>query len=161
MTAGITLLPLVFRSRVQAERHEQVSRAQETWHVQTRGHRYSTRSNSLLGDNLSMIGTSLKIEVPQPELNEFCKRWGITKLEVFGSAIRDDFNPETSDVDLLMTLGPNPPEKLSLLDLVGMERELTDMFGKKVDLLTRSSVEDDHNEIRKKAILNQTKIISE
>ena len=103
--------------------------------------------------------TGLNIQIPHDAISKFCKRWGLAKLEVFGSAVRDDFNLATSDVDLLMTIRPNPPKKLSLMDVVRMEGELATIFGRKVDLLTRRSVEQHYNEIRKRSILEHTETI--
>lgn len=54
-------------------------------------------------------------------LDEYCRRWKIAELRVFGSAVRDDFRPD-SDLDLLVTFGPDA--EWSLLDHVAMEEEL-------------------------------------
>lgn len=67
-----------------------------------------------------------------PELRE---RYHITSLAVFGSRTRDDATPE-SDLDLLVTFGP----KASLFELIGMEQDLGDLFGVKVDVVTPSSI---------------------
>lgn len=62
----------------------------------------------------------------------FCRRHGITTLSLFGSILRDDFSPK-SDVDVLVEfLGPTP----SLLDLGGMQVELSELLGRTVDLKT-------------------------
>ncbi len=74
------------------------------------------------------------IDFPTDKVSEFCKRNGIRKLSLFGSALRDDFRPD-SDVDLLVEFhaGAAP----SLLDLARMERELSGILGgRKVDLRT-------------------------
>ena len=74
------------------------------------------------------------ISMPAEKIAEFCKRNGIRKLSLFGSALRDDFRPD-SDVDLLVEFreGATP----SLLDLSRMERELSAVLGgRKVDLRT-------------------------
>jgi predicted nucleotidyltransferase len=81
---------------------------------------------------------SLKIKLPLEKLAEFCRRWRITALGVFGSALREDFGPE-SDLDLLATYEPEAP--WSLLDRVRMQRELEEMLGHKVDLLSRRALE--------------------
>ena len=103
--------------------------------------------------------TSLKIPVPLDEIREFCEKWGIAKIEVFGSAIRDDFNPQNSDVDLLLSRRMNPKVRISLFDEVTMVDELAEIFGRKVDLVWRSSIETHYNEIRKKSILDHTETI--
>ena len=74
------------------------------------------------------------ISMPADKIAEFCKRNGIRKLLLFGSALRDDFRPD-SDIDLLVEFreGATP----SLLDLSRMERELSAVLGgRKVDLRT-------------------------
>ena len=74
------------------------------------------------------------IHIPADRVAEFCKRNGIRKLSLFGSALRDDFRPD-SDIDLLVEFraGAAP----SLLDLARMERELSVLLGgRKVDLRT-------------------------
>lgn len=62
----------------------------------------------------------------------FCRRHGIIRLSLFGSILRDDFSA-ASDVDMLVEFpGPTP----SLLDLGGMQQELSAMVGRTVDLKT-------------------------
>ena len=64
------------------------------------------------------------------------------KLEVFGSAIRGEFDAESSDIDLLMTVRDDPTQN-SLLDEVRMENEISRIFDRKVDLLWKRVVESD------------------
>jgi hypothetical protein len=74
------------------------------------------------------------INFPADKVAEFCKRNRIRKLSLFGSALRDDFRPD-SDIDLLVEFqtGAAP----SLIDLARMERELSAIIGgRKVDLRT-------------------------
>lgn len=62
----------------------------------------------------------------------FVARHGIRRLALFGSVLRDDFGPD-SDIDVLVEFdGPTP----SLLDLGGMQVELSQMLGRTVDLKT-------------------------
>jgi predicted nucleotidyltransferase len=75
----------------------------------------------------------LSLKLPQQELAAFCRRHDIARLSVFGSALRDDFGPE-SDVDLLIEFQPDAEP--SLLDLGGMQQELCDLLGRQVDLKT-------------------------
>jgi hypothetical protein len=74
------------------------------------------------------------INFPAEKVAEFCKRNRIRKLSLFGSALRDDFCPD-SDLDLLVEFqtGAAP----SLIDLARMERELSAIIGgRKIDLRT-------------------------
>ena len=71
--------------------------------------------------------------VPADRVAEFCRANGIRKLSIFGSALRSDFKPE-SDIDILVEFEPGRTP--GLFRLSGMELDLTDMFGRKVDLRT-------------------------
>ncbi len=59
------------------------------------------------------------IEVPDAVIDDFCRRWNITQIEMFGSALRDDFRPD-SDIDLLVTFEKDAP--WSAFDLVEMKK---------------------------------------
>ena len=75
----------------------------------------------------------LPIEFDQQELTTFCRRNYITRLSVFGSALRDDFGPD-SDVDVLVEFEPGAV--VTLLDMAGLEIELSEMIDRPVDLRT-------------------------
>lgn len=74
-----------------------------------------------------------QMDIPKEKIAVFCKRWNVRKLSLFGSVLRDDFGPE-SDVDVLVVFeaGHVP----GLITLSGMELELGEMLGRKVDLRT-------------------------
>ena len=91
-----------------------------------------------------------EIPIPTEQLKEFCRRWKIVELRVFGSALREDFRPD-SDMDLLVRFAPDAD--WSLLDHVAMEEELSGVVGRKVDLLSQRAIERSSNWIRRKAIL--------
>jgi uncharacterized protein len=80
----------------------------------------------------------MNIDVPRERIEEFCRRWHVTELALFGSVLRDDFRPD-SDVDVLVTfeVGYRP----SLDDWLDMEDELAASLGRKVDLVEKSRVE--------------------
>lgn len=73
------------------------------------------------------------IEFDQKKIAAFCKRHGVLRLSLFGSIVRDDFGPE-SDIDVLVEFAPG--QTPSLMDLGGMQVELTEMLGREVDLKT-------------------------
>jgi predicted nucleotidyltransferase len=52
------------------------------------------------------------IESRLSEVEGICRRLGVQRLELFGSAARADFDPQRSDIDLLVTLGPMAPGTL-------------------------------------------------
>jgi len=71
--------------------------------------------------------------IPRAKLEAFCRRNHITKISLFGSALRDELKPG-SDIDILVEFEKsNIP---GLMDLAGMEIELKEMLGRKVDLRT-------------------------
>lgn len=89
-------------------------------------------------------------------LSRFCKRWRVRVLSLFGSALRDDFGPE-SDVDVLIEFADDA--EWTLLHLGRMKRELEDIFGREVDLLTRGGVDACRNKLRRDAILSSAQVI--
>jgi uncharacterized protein len=99
---------------------------------------------------------TVAIDIPEPKLDSFCRKWEIRELALFGSVLRDDFGPN-SDVDVLATFESGAT--WSLLDLVQAELELQQVFGRPVDLLARSSVERSENWIRRRRILESARTI--
>jgi len=74
------------------------------------------------------------LSVPRADLAAFCRAHGMKRLALFGSALRDDFGPD-SDIDLLVEFEPDRIP--GLLGIAGMEIKLSDLFaGRKVDLRT-------------------------
>jgi uncharacterized protein len=99
---------------------------------------------------------TVAIDIPKAQLEAFCEKWHIRKLELFGSVLRRDFRPE-SDIDVLATFDADAA--LSLFDLVDAELQLQDIFGRPVDLLDRASVERSENWIRRRRILESATTI--
>ena len=74
-----------------------------------------------------------KVHIPREQLVAFCRRHHIRKLSLFGSALRDDFTPD-SDVDVLVEFEPGHVVGFRIID---MEDELSRMFGgRKVDIVS-------------------------
>ena len=96
------------------------------------------------------------VSIPRDQLAAFCRANGIRKLAVFGSALRDDFGPE-SDIDLLVEFGEET--RHSLFDMVRMEGELKAILGREVDLVERAGIERSRNYLRRKAILQSAETI--
>jgi predicted nucleotidyltransferase len=94
----------------------------------------------------------MKLVYDSETLRRFCQERGIARLELFGSALRDDFRPE-SDVDLLCTLTKEKDQACGLLEWVDLQLGLQDIFGRPVDLLSRSAVEHSRNPYRRATIL--------
>jgi predicted nucleotidyltransferase len=74
----------------------------------------------------------LRIPVDQKRIAEFCRRHHIRRLSFFGSVLRDDFRPD-SDVDVLVEFEPG---RVPGLAFFGMEEELSQILGRRVDLNT-------------------------
>ena len=70
-------------------------------------------------------------------LEALCRRWGVRRLALYGSALRDDFGPE-SDIDVLVELAADSPALG--LTFFTLKFELEDLFGREVDLATPGSI---------------------
>jgi predicted nucleotidyltransferase len=75
-----------------------------------------------------------------PQIVELCKKYRVVRMYLFGSAARDDFDPATSDIDLLITFST----EVKLLELAevyfDLHYALDDLFGRKVDLVTEDTL---------------------
>lgn len=78
------------------------------------------------------MSQQVKINIPQKQLKEFCRRNYITMLALFGSVLRDDFKAD-SDIDVLVEF---EPDRIPGLAFFEMEAELTQILGRTVDLNT-------------------------
>ena len=87
--------------------------------------------------------TQPRIDIPREAIAEFCRRNRIRKLSLFGSVLRDDFRPE-SDVDVLVEFEPGT--RVGLIRLAGMEIELGELLGRKVDLNTPGFLSDHYRD---------------
>src|SRR5579885_2936367 len=96
------------------------------------------------------MSSQLQIELPREAIAEFCRRWQVVELCLFGSVLREDFRPD-SDIDVLVTFAPQA--RHSIFDLLRMEDELARVFGRKVDLVDRRVLEQSPNYIRRRHIL--------
>lgn len=98
----------------------------------------------------------VKIQLFEDQLADFCQRWLVTELALFGSVLRDDFRPD-SDLDVLATFAPEAD--WGLLDQVRMEQELAELLHRKIDLFSKQAVEQSHNWIRRREILNTAQVV--
>jgi len=95
-------------------------------------------------------GARMQIQIDHERVAGFCRRWKITELSLFGSVLRDDFRPD-SDVDVLVVFAPETD--WSFRDLARMEEELSEIFGRTVDLVEKKLVEQNRNYVVRKHIL--------
>jgi predicted nucleotidyltransferase len=91
------------------------------------------------------------INIPSEKIEKFCKKHHIRKLSLFGSALRDDFSPE-SDLDILVEF--DPAHIPGFIRLAGMEIELTEILGRKVDMRTAQ----DLSRYFREDVLNSAKV---
>ncbi|MEA5619052.1 nucleotidyltransferase domain-containing protein [Cronbergia sp. UHCC 0137] len=104
---------------------------------------------------LQKIKTQIPIDYEQ--IAAFCQQWKIIELALFGSVLRDDFQPDKSDVDVLVVFDPDA--HWTLFDLVDIQDNLKDILGRDVDLIERESIEQSFNHQRKKEILGSYKVV--
>ena len=88
---------------------------------------------------MSASTKQLPLTIPTEEIAVFCRRHHIRQLALFGSVLRDDFGPD-SDVDVLVEFEPGADDSLTLPDLVGMQMELSELFGRNVDFVLRDGL---------------------
>jgi predicted nucleotidyltransferase len=97
-----------------------------------------------------------RLQVTDERLADFCRRWQITELALFGSVLRDDFRPD-SDVDVLVTFAP--AADWSLLDHIRMEQELASLVNREVNLVSRRAIDRSQNWIRRREILESAQVV--
>ena len=98
----------------------------------------------------------IAIALPQQSIREFCQRWQIVELSVFGSVLRDDFRSD-SDIDILVAFAPTA--NWGLLEHAQMQQELETILGRAVDLISKRAIERSSNWIRRQEILSTAQII--
>ena len=91
--------------------------------------------------------------VSDDRIVDFCRRWKITEMSVFGSVVREDFRPD-SDIDVLVSFEAGA--SWSLLDLVTIQEELAALLGRSVDLIEEAAL---RNPYRRAAILESKQVV--
>jgi len=79
------------------------------------------------------------VEIPSDRLAELCRRYRVRELSLFGSALREDFGPD-SDVDVLVEFEPSA--QVGFLTLSKMRRELSALLGRRVDLVPKRGLKE-------------------
>ncbi|MDJ0581007.1 nucleotidyltransferase domain-containing protein [Crocosphaera sp.] len=97
-----------------------------------------------------------RLQVNAEQLKQFCKSNYIAELAVFGSILRDDFSVN-SDVDLLITYLPSAPR--GLLEKIQLKEKFENLFHRPVDLISKISIENSSNWIKRQNILNHSEVI--
>lgn len=102
------------------------------------------------------MNTVRRLPIDAEKLRNFCRKWSITELAVFGSVLRDDFGPD-SDIDFLATFDPESTS--SLLRRREMQDELAGIVGRPVDLVSRRGIEMSKNPLRRREILSTAETV--
>ncbi len=99
-----------------------------------------------------------EIDQKRAALAAFCRRYGVARLEVFGSAARGvGFDPDRSDVDFLVTF--TPAARNDLAAFADLKEGLEKLLGRPVDLVEREVIERSRNFIRRRAILEEAETV--
>jgi len=95
---------------------------------------YGAKSMPVASPSKETKPVAQKLRISQTKLAALCRKYGIAKLSLFGSASRNELTPE-SDVDLMVEFLPD--SRASLFDVVAMQDEFPAAFGgRKVDIVT-------------------------
>jgi predicted nucleotidyltransferase len=98
----------------------------------------------------------LAATIPMDTIAEFCHRWRIRELALFGSALREDFGPD-SDLDILVTFADDA--EWGLFDHVQMQQELQALLQRSVDLISRRALERSSNWLLRQEILDTARTL--
>jgi hypothetical protein len=77
------------------------------------------------------------VEIDESRLAELCRRYGVRELSVFGSAARGELRTD-SDIDVLVDFLPDA--EIGLIEYAGLMLDLSDLIGRKVDLVSRNGL---------------------
>jgi predicted nucleotidyltransferase len=97
-----------------------------------------------------------RLNVSSEAIQQFCERWRIRELALFGSVLRDDFRAD-SDLDVLVTFASDVT--YSLFQLATIADELEELLHRPIDLVDRQALEQSYNHIRKREILSHSEVI--
>jgi hypothetical protein len=109
--------------------------------------------NDAIQENLM---TPSDLGINSQTIADFCRRWKIQQLSVFGSAALGRLRPD-SDIDLLVTFQPDAD--WTMFDHYQMENELTELLAREVDLVNIRALEENPNPIYRTEILRSAKVI--
>jgi predicted nucleotidyltransferase len=79
----------------------------------------------------------INVNIPKRTLKQFCERYQVKRLALFGSVLRSDFRPD-SDVDVLVVF--EPTAEVTFMTLGRMKRELSMIFDRPVDLVPQEGL---------------------
>ena len=88
-----------------------------------------------------IVHMNVEVAIRQAKLRELCQQFSVERLDLFGSAASDDFDPAKSDIDLVVTFGRTPADMDGASQYFGLLRSLEALFGRHVDLLEESAIQ--------------------
>jgi predicted nucleotidyltransferase len=100
--------------------------------------------------------TTFAFPLPAEAITQFCRRWKIRELALFGSVLRTDFRPD-SDVDVLVTFANDA--HWGILAHVQMQQELATILQRPIDLISKRALEQSPNWMRRNAILKTAQVL--
>jgi uncharacterized protein with HEPN domain/predicted nucleotidyltransferase len=98
-----------------------------------------------------------RLRVTPEEIATFCQRWNIQTLALFGSVLRQDFRPNSSDVDVLVSYSPG--FRKAFTQILAAQDELARLLKHRVDWVDRSTLEQGQNQLRKQTIFSTAQLI--
>ena len=90
------------------------------------------------------------------EIAAFCKKWQIREFALFGSVLREDFRPD-SDIDVMVTF--DDAARFGLPALVRLQKELSEVMGRSVDVVERAALDEDPNRSRSRRIVESSQLV--
>lgn len=108
---------------------------------------------------LSVTELYQRLQTSPQAIAQFCEKWAIVELALFGSVLRSDFRPtgaDPSDIDLLYQSAPEVHYGFKFFDL---QSELEALLQRKVDLISKKGLEMSRNPLRRQEILNAAQVI--
>ena len=99
-----------------------------------------------------------RLKISSDEIAEFCQKWSIEELALFGSVLNDRFHAE-SDIDILLSFQPN--SRQGLLTLAKIKHELESLVSRDVDIVLKEAILKSDNWIRRREILQTAQVIYE
>ncbi|MGB3494297.1 MAG: nucleotidyltransferase family protein [Elainellaceae cyanobacterium] len=109
-----------------------------------------------MNHSISQINIYNRLGVTPADLEEFCRRWRVAELSLFGSVLRDDFT-ERSDIDVLVTYLPTAQR--GLFTKIEMKEELETLLRRKVDLVSKKAIAQSRNWLRRRNILDSAQVV--
>ncbi len=102
----------------------------------------------------------LRIDLPLEAIAQVCQKYGVSELAVFGSVLREDFDPARSDVDFLVRFIDNDSGDWGH-KYMDLEEELGKLLGRKVDVVSWRGIEQSTNPYRRNHILKHARQVYE